>query len=136
MTDTGKSPTVQDGPTVDKEKYSTLRRRIIPIAIVTILLVLLLGNSRLTGGMVFFVLIAAGVVAVVCFIQDHISFHALLSLGALLFVLWIVCWWPCKVCPSCEGIGKFIVACRNCDGEGKVSLFKWFRQTSSTNRRR
>lgn len=42
----------------------------------------------------------------------------------LLLLLTLAFWVDSKVCPSCEGIGRFIVACRYCDGDGKVSFGK------------
>lgn len=56
------------------------------------------------------------------------SLNQLLSLGVLVAVLWGVFWYDFKTCAACEGIGKFIVSCRWCDGDGKVSLWKSFRQ--------
>ncbi|HYF22617.1 MAG TPA: hypothetical protein VD929_04380 [Caulobacteraceae bacterium] len=57
--------------------------------------------------------------------------NSILILGALAAIAYGVCGYDYKVCRGCEGIGKFIVSCTACDGDGKVSLWDAYLQGES-----
>lgn len=54
------------------------------------------------------------------------SINGLISLAALLAIIWGVFLWRCRPCPSCSeyGIVKIILNCSYCENDGKVSIGK------------
>jgi hypothetical protein len=56
------------------------------------------------------------------------NLNQLLALAVLALVLWGVFGYDFKTCRACSGIGRLIVACSWCDGDGKVSFWKAWRQ--------
>jgi hypothetical protein len=45
---------------------------------------------------------------------------SLLLLGFLVYALFV----PVSKCPTCEGIGTFIIKCPDCNGKGEQTLFR------------
>lgn len=58
----------------------------------------------------------------------------LISLVVLAAIIWGVFGYGFKTCDVCSGIGKFIVSCRWCDGDGKVSFWKVILQSYASTR--
>lgn len=56
------------------------------------------------------------------------SLTSVLVLGGLVAFAFLV---PLQTCPNCNGIGKFIINCHSCDGQGKQTIWQIVKSSPS-----